>query len=240
MTVDLPWKLRDAIDRRIEAVAPSALARTAAELSERYRSPNPAGARIVQDRLAAIAYAAVRLPATFAATVAVLRQVRLERPDWEPRTLLDLGAGPGGGAWAACDVWESLEGVVAVDWSPEMISLGRELAGDASHPAIRAASWIRSDLGASPPLTRSDLVIVSYVLGEVDAATRDTIVDRAWEATDGTLVIIEPGTPAGFERIKRARTRLIDAGGFVTAPCPLDAPCPVNDADWCHFCQFMD
>ncbi|MGI8802059.1 MAG: small ribosomal subunit Rsm22 family protein, partial [Solirubrobacteraceae bacterium] len=47
------------------------------------------------------AYAAYRAPATYAAVAAALTQVRLLRPEWRPRTLLDLGAGPGVAAWAA-------------------------------------------------------------------------------------------------------------------------------------------
>ncbi len=33
----------------------------------------------------------------------------IARPDWHPRSLLDLGAGPGVAAWAAAEAWPSLE-----------------------------------------------------------------------------------------------------------------------------------
>jgi ribosomal protein RSM22 (predicted rRNA methylase) len=94
---------------------------------------------------------------------------------------------------------------------------------------------VHADLAASLPPAPQDIVLISYVLGELAPAVRDAVIDRAWQATAGILVIIEPGTPAGYERVIHARTRLIEHGGFVTAPCPHDAPCPLAGTDWCHF-----
>jgi len=44
-------------------------------------------------------------------------------------------------------------------------------------------------------------------------------------------VIIEPGTPAGFSRIRQARQQLIAGGAHIVAPCPM------GENDWCHFAQ---
>ena len=56
------------------------------------------------------------------------------------------------------------------------------------------------------------------------------------------LVIVEPGSRAGFRRILAARARLIDAGGQLVAPCPGPAACPVADSatTWCHFLARLD
>ena len=51
------------------------------------------------------------------------------------------------------------------------------------------------------------------------------------------LVIVEPGTPAGFQRILLARKFLLDMGAKLLAPCPHEKPCPLISPDWCHFAQ---
>jgi ribosomal protein RSM22 (predicted rRNA methylase) len=53
--------------------------------------------------------------------------------------------------------------------------------------------------------------------------------------------VIEPGTPAGFARIIRARTTLIDSGFTIVAPCPHESRCPMlQRGDWCHFAERLD
>ncbi|MFD1049911.1 small ribosomal subunit Rsm22 family protein [Kibdelosporangium lantanae] len=68
-------------------------------------------------------------------------------------------------------------------------------------------------------------------VGELPEDMRDDTV-RWLAATGGMVVVIEPGTPAGYERVVRARDVLIQAGLHVTAPCPHERECPEN---WCHF-----
>ncbi len=61
-----------------------------------------------------------------------------------------------------------------------------------------------------------------------------------WAATRDVLILVEPGSTVGFERIRAARTALIAAGGHVVAPCPGDQPCPIAGAAWCHFLARLD
>ena len=58
-----------------------------------------------------------------------------------------------------------------------------------------------------------------------------------WAKTRDTLLIVEPGTPAGYARIIALRRQLIAAGAHVAAPCPHDGECPLAAPDWCHFTQ---
>jgi len=103
---------------------------------------------------------------------------------------------------------------------------------------LRAARYDAGDLvalarGAAP----ADLVIASYTIGELapDALTRAAYA--LWSATADILVVVEPGTPAGFARIRALRAHLIAQGAHALAPCPHDRACPIVDPDWCHFTQ---
>jgi len=58
-----------------------------------------------------------------------------------------------------------------------------------------------------------------------------------WAKTRDTLLVVEPGTPAGYARIIALRQRLIASGAHVAAPCPHDGACPLTAPDWCHFTQ---
>ena len=149
--------------------------------------------------------------------------MRRQRPDWEPRSLLDAGAGPGLAAWAALEIWPSLDELTLVEVEPRMIAAGRELLAD--------ATWIAGDVADTRGA--ADLVVASYVLGELPDAT--AAADRLWRQCTDTLVLIEPGTPAGYRRVLDARSAVLAAGGHTVAPCPHDLPCPLPADDWCHF-----
>jgi ribosomal protein RSM22 (predicted rRNA methylase) len=58
-----------------------------------------------------------------------------------------------------------------------------------------------------------------------------------WEKTRDTLLVVEPGTPAGYKRIIALREHLVASGAHVAAPCPHDGACPLAAPDWCHFTQ---
>ena len=144
-----------------------------------------------------------------------------QRPDWRPRSLLDVGAGPGVATWAALEAWPSLEDLTLVEVEPEMVAAGREL--------LPEARWVQGDVSAARG--PADLVVASYVLGELSQPE----VGRLWEHAADTIAFIEPGTPAGYRRILDARAAVLEAGGFTVAPCPHDLPCPLPPDDWCHF-----
>ena len=165
-------------------------------LSAAYRGEQPSRAARTQAQVAA--YLAYRAPATFAAAAAVFRQVALQRPEWEPRSLLDAGAGPGVSAWAAVEQWPSLSELTLVEVEPAMIAAGRELLPD--------ASWVEGDVaGARGP---ADLVVSSYVLGELAAPP----VAHLWAQAADTIVFVEPGTPAGYRRVLDARAAVLERG----------------------------
>jgi ribosomal protein RSM22 (predicted rRNA methylase) len=75
------------------------------------------------------------------------------------------------------------------------------------------------------------------VINELDDGARTALADLMWARTRDTLLVIEPGTPAGTQRILDLRRRLIAHGAHVAAPCPHDSECPLAAPDWCHFTQ---
>ena len=181
----------------------------------------------------AVAYAVGRAPGTYTAVARILLDVGAQRPRWEPVSLLDLGAGTGAASWAAADVFPSLRAITLVEHASQMATTGERII--ASAPAsLSAAIWLTGD-ASQPPAGPFDLVIASYVLGELPDAERTAAVRRWFDATDGEIVIVEPGSRDGFEIVRRAREHLIAAGATVTAPCPHEAPCPMPADDWCHF-----
>jgi ribosomal protein RSM22 (predicted rRNA methylase) len=110
------------------------------------------------------------------------------------------------------------------------------LAAAFAEATAAAATTIAADLDSwLPDPTRQDLVIASYVLGEIAPAARASLIDRAWASAAGALVLIEPGTPDGYGRVIAARDRLLDLGARVVAPCPHHHVCPLPAGDWCHF-----
>jgi ribosomal protein RSM22 (predicted rRNA methylase) len=209
----------------------------AERLSAGYRTGSGTGSpgRHVDDRFAA-AYAATRMPATFAAASEAMLEGARSLPNLAPRSLLDLGAGTGASAWAASGIWPTLASMTLIEQEQSMVALGRRLAAAAHQGAgpLSHATWIASPVG-SMPLEAADVVVVGYVLGELAAREREDLLARAWAATRGALVLIEPGSPAGYERILDARDALISVGATVAAPCPGNVPCPVRSPSWCHF-----
>ena len=236
--MDLPAELREALDSELGQIAPQRLAEATMALVERYRSGQPApDGRFLGADVDIVAYAAYRLPATFAAVAAALAYVAEQWPGEPPRTLLDVGAGPGTALWAAQAVWPALERALLVEQDGRMIALGQRLAGQARSGTIREARWQRADLLAVWEAPAHDLVIAAYVLNELPADRRAAVIDTLWGKAAAALVLIEPGTPAGFARIREARRQLLAQGATVLAPCPHDDACPIPEGDWCHFGQ---
>lgn len=233
--MELPAPLRQGVERILEKVPLPVLKQAAKTLSDRYRAELRDGRLHMAEDMAVKAYLATRLPATYAAVRASLDALSAARPDYAPKTLLDVGAGPGTVLWATTDLWPDLEQAVLLEASTAVRKVGETLAADAMTAKI---AWLAGDVTIDlADLKSADLVTCAYVLDEIPPASLPKLVDRLWQLTADTLLIVEPGTPAGWQRILAVRRQLIEAGAHVLAPCPHDAPCPVSPPDWCHFAR---
>lgn len=229
--MELPAPLRQAVDGLLEKVPLAALRQAAKTLSERYRAETRDGRLHMGEDMAVRAYLATRLPATYAAARASLEALAEAQPGFAPRSLLDIGAGPGTVLWAASELWP-LEVATLVEASAPARKAGQALAAGLSVTPTWLAGDATIDLDGLQP---ADLVTAAYVLDELAPASIAKLVERLWRLTAGTLLVIEPGTPAGWRRILDVRALLIAAGAHVLAPCPHEAPCPLVPPDWCHF-----
>lgn len=237
--MNVPDELRIALADELAAIPRNSLAAATTRLSALYRGDrlsNEAG-RLARSPVDSAAYAAYRLPATFAAISAVLIEVRHRHPGWQPATLLDAGAGPGTALWAAHSNWPTLARATLLERERAMIDIGKRLASHAASAILREATWRQCDLLKPWEHAPCDLVIMAYTLDELPLPRLNELIARLWSVTDHTLVLVEPGTPAGFALIRQARKQLIGVGGHVIAPCPHQETCPMPDNDWCHFAQ---
>jgi ribosomal protein RSM22 (predicted rRNA methylase) len=237
--MQLPPPLRRAIDEELSACDPARLRAAATRLSQGYREPSARAAAARADDLQRAAYLAVRMPATFAAVVAALdwtRQACADESASEIRTMLDLGSGPGTALWAAAQVFPTLSSATAIERDPHLIAIGRNLSAHSDDAVLRNTHWLCGDLSVTLPAGSWDLVICSYTVNELAEAQRAELIRRAWARCAKLLVVVEPGTTAGFANIVAARTLLLGAGATLAAPCPHALACPMAaGGDWCHF-----
>jgi ribosomal protein RSM22 (predicted rRNA methylase) len=231
---DLPAELKAALDTKLQGFSRSDAASRAALISKTYREDGNSGA--IRTEADALAYALARMPATYAAVAASLNALCEITPHFAPKSLLDVGAGPGTATWAATEAFPSLETLTLVDANPALRALALDLGRGSSR--LRDLKYERGEaravLANAEP---ADLVLASYMIGEIGEQEQRALATLMWSKTRDTLLVVEPGTPAGYGRIIALRDQLIAAGAHVAAPCPHGAKCPLQAPDWCHFTQ---
>ncbi|QLH73432.1 small ribosomal subunit Rsm22 family protein [Rhodopseudomonas palustris] len=229
----LPAELKAALEQLLQGTQRADAAARAERISLTYRGGGTSAP--IASEADALAYAGARMPATYAAVIACLNALTAIRPDFAPATLLDVGAGPGTASWAAAQAFETLQGFTLLDANPALRNLALRLT-EASR--LSAIDYRLGDAGkALADAPEAPLVIASYVINELGDAARASFADALWRKTSDTLLVVEPGTPAGYQRILQLRDRLIAQGAHVIAPCPHENACPLTAPDWCHFVQ---
>ncbi|MHB8269883.1 small ribosomal subunit Rsm22 family protein [Bradyrhizobium sp.] len=230
----LPADLKAALEAKLHGLSRSDAAARSAKISETYRSGG--GSVAIRSEADALAYALARMPATYAAVAASLNALCEARPDFAPKRLLDIGAGPGTATWAAAEAFPSLADFTSIDANAAL----RTLALDLFDKSARLATirYIQGEVGSAlTNAVSANLAVASYLLGELKDTERTGLADLMWAKTSDTLLVVEPGTPTGYARIIELRAQLIARGAHVAAPCPHDGECPLVAPDWCHFTQ---
>jgi ribosomal protein RSM22 (predicted rRNA methylase) len=232
--MQLPPDLKSALETIAEKSGTAVLKTAAQAVSDRYRAKAGANAGIRSDDEAR-AYLAARFPATYAAALSALIQVRNRKPDFTPESLLDIGAGPGTVTFAALTLWPDIPSLRLLEPNPYLRRAGQELFSVLG--LANRVEWIEQRVeSAALEKFPSDLVISGYVINEVAGIqSAATIAEKMWQACRDMLVIIEPGTPDGYALMLQARDHLLSYGAFMVAPCPHTQACPLQGKSWCHF-----
>lgn len=195
-------------------------------LSERYRTGVDKTLGSSKEHLA---YLACRMPATYSVLERVYSRLKEMLPDFQPKSMLDVGSGPGTCLLALQEEYKLPDSVVMVDQDNTFIEYAKILLQDAAAELV----WRQT----MPEEGSFDLVTSSYMLSELDETVQQEMVQKMIARTAGCLVLVDTGTPSGYSTLMRARGALIEAGYQILAPCPHNRPCPLEGGDWCHFSE---
>src|SRR2546425_1109688 len=126
--------LPESIQERIESLTYGKPVEQLASAAEKLTALYRMGAGVINPLTtydAHLAYLACRMPATFAALVAVFSQLAQRVPNYTPTSLLDLGAGPGTAYIAAQAVFGTITSAHLVERSTQFVEIGKKLIPDA-------------------------------------------------------------------------------------------------------------
>lgn len=222
--MNLPENITATLEELTEKHGIKTLKAAAESLSLNYREAERSGEALIKGEASVVAYAVSRMPATYGAVYTALKYINEIVNLAEIETLTDVGAGTGA-ATLAVGEYAELKKATLLERDPDMSELGKRLVG---------GDWIRSDAkGAAIPT--ADMVISSYMLNEFSPESRVSQVEKMWQSAKKLMVIVENGTPKGYEIIKEIRSWARARGIAIAAPCPNLEKCPVEEGDWCHF-----
>jgi ribosomal protein RSM22 (predicted rRNA methylase) len=181
-----------------------------------------------------VAYVLCRMGATFAADRRALGHLKDVLPNFAPKTVLDIGCGPGGALLASFEAFPSLENGVGLERSLEFKELFHLLFTQ-EYARDYKVSLRQTDLAVVPKTEEFyDICIASYSFGELSLAAQSAWMHSLSKTTQ-VLLLIEPGTPLGFQNILEARRLAIELKAKIAAPCPHMKQCPqMGTKRWCH------
>ncbi len=234
MASQLPAPLRAAILDINTGRSLLGIAEKSRRISDTYRAGGTSSGVRDEDDVAAYLFA--RLPATFAAVDAALSELQSLKPDFLPTSVLDIGCGPGTALFAALERFPGITSLSGLDANERFLVAAQDMMNRTGYAASKEIEFRRGDFRkAIKPDERADLVIMAYALAETPEALAESVASQLFAATRQALVLVEPGSTAGFGRIRLAREALVKAGAHILAPCTHQARCPIIAPDWCHF-----
>ena len=99
---------------------------------------------------------------------------------------------------------------------------------------LKNVKFIEADILKEKLDFKKDLSILSYVINELDDSKKIEMIKKVLDATNKVLLVVEPGTPGGFNNIKKIRDFAYEEGYSIIAPCTgFCGRCDIPKDDWC-------
>lgn len=225
--MELPIEIRNKIEKEADKYGISELKKAAARLSDKYRkAERKENADFVTDDIEAVVYSITRMPATFGAVSKVFSYIKEIIPTDDICTFLDVGAGTGSACLAANSIFENDLKITCLEKNKYMRKYGEKFSSE---------KYLNADILSYESNEKYDMIISSYMLNELNPDDFKKIIRKLWSMTGKILAITEPGTPAGYEIIKKSREILLNENAHIISPCVHENECVLSDNDWCHF-----
>mgnify|MGYP005797981393 FL=1 len=226
----IPDILENAIEEKLNHVKLTELKQYASQLSEKYMYRERTGDTLLNTEIEALAYSIMRMPATYGAVYTALKHT-LERMDGNIQSVVDIGAGTGAATWAISELLDTKD-IQCFEREQVMLELGKSFMSQ--NPNLKDVSWKYMDIVEDDLDVKADLVVTSYMLNEIKPEERENVINKLMKSSNHIILIIEPGTPAGFKNIREVQKIAIENGFHIIAPCTFQGVCSLPDRDWCH------
>ena len=226
----LPDLLENAIENEVSKYDIKVLKEKALNLSNRYMTEERKGKTFINDFLVAVAYSVIRMPATYSAIRESLEKT-LEIYNPGIKSVLDIGSGTGAAEWVIDDILD-VDDITCLEREKDMRDISKIYFS--YNENLKSVKFIDADILKEDLNLKKDLCILSYMINELDEHKRLEIVKKALNATNKIMLIVEPGTPEGFNNIKKIRDFAYEEGYSIIAPCTgFCGRCDIKEDDWC-------
>lgn len=233
--MELPLDIKSTLESLLDEYPHDIILDSAKRIIDKYNNiDNKYNINHINSEIDTKVYSVIRYPATFKAFSSALSySISHYIGDINNiKTALDIGAGSGAASLVTL-LNLNIEHITLLEKEKTMIDIGEYLFK--SIHLDNKVGYTQLDIVKDNINYPSDLVFSSYVLNELDKSNIYIVLDKMWDSTNKILLIVEPGTPKGFEIIKIVREYLLNKGGYILTPCPHMDKCLVSSNDWCHF-----
>ena len=232
--MELPLDIKELLERLLDDHPLRILKESSFNVINKYNEKSN-GENHISSEIDVKVYSAMRYPATFKAFSDSLQYSLSHLDETNITSILDVGSGSAAASIACLYQLNHLNKIDLIEEEDVMINIGEYLLSKVDTKCIdikyHKMDIIKDDISSF----KRDLVISSYVLNELVHTNIIKVIDKMWESTNKVMLVVEPGTPKGYEIIKLIRDHLVSKGGYILAPCPHMDKCPLPSNDWCHF-----